>query len=243
MIPIRIAQKCAHNLWLLTESDNEWGGQLLPDKQCILHATTPLIKGTRVLPNHPDGPLYSNMQIATTPFYKEVFQKHPLCDTGHTINVFFHTHPARYNDFAPPSVGDFIAHTLFSNYRNYIQNNQLNTCLVVAHEGIYVYYALTHRFRQFCADVADRWARLKRKTAREKADYEIGELPPRMVQAIKKSLFATLHDTNMDKKHYLAHLNANGFHYEFFPAPFTADVQIIALTQLKFQRNGTRVPF
>jgi hypothetical protein len=33
---------------------------------------------------------------------------------------------------------------------------------------------------------------------------------------------------------YLDALHANGFHYEFFPAPFTHDVEFLALVKAQF---------
>ena len=144
-----LPQQCLKAMHNLTLSRNEWGGQFFPkiqDGRCKLSCDVKLIKGTG-LDEHPDAKFYTGnsktrqVLIAVTPFYKEVFRQFKMCDDDtKSINMFFHTHPLLMGSdvqgrMSPPSLGDIFAHTVLSNSRNYRQNRQLNTTMVMAFEG------------------------------------------------------------------------------------------------------------
>ena len=295
-VPVRLGQECAVSMWTLSLSDKEWGGQLIPKHSgddCILSRGTKLIVGTELVENENDrfylgdNLKQQKVKIAVTPFYKEVFQVHQLCDTGDSVNIFFHSHPLFIDNSIgiplPPSIGDFFAHGLLSNYRNFRENNQLNTAIVSAFEGLYVYFPLPHKFMLFRQQVDELWNALPSKTKHERTEFELGELPQRLVDVVKMETFNTLRsafdsflieysqlvtpesvstigapvlNNSMWKKHdilriptfpygsfaqseecinfirnnsYIRALNLNGFHYEFFPAPYTTDIRFLAL--------------
>jgi hypothetical protein len=195
------------SLWVLSLSKNEWGGQLIPalqqDGTCILSCDQDLIRGTGLESNEDDrfylgGDNESKIMIAVTPFYREVFQVHQLCHSTDTVNLFFHSHPLfllkDIGMLAPPSMGDFFAHALLSNYRNYKQNNQLNTAVVASFEGLYVYFALPHRFDLFKKRVDALWEQLPKKTKTEIHEYSFGELPLRLIDVVKMETFDQLRE-------------------------------------------------
>ena len=209
-VPLTISQKCLQSIWHLTLSENEWGGQLFPaiiDNKCQLSCDVPLIEGTGLQKHKEDvyylgkdAPRAASVRIAVTPLYKEVFQVYPLCDSEHTINMFFHTHPLlsirdadNLGKFAPPSLGDFFAHTILSNYRNYKQNKQLNTCVLMSFEGMYVYSILPHKFREIFKQIELLFKQLFPNPTRVEAmGYEIGEVPMAVVEKVKMDFFNDL---------------------------------------------------
>jgi hypothetical protein len=141
------------------------------------------------------------MQIAVTPFYEEVFQVHPLC-RDRSINCFWHTHPllmmrdptTAVARLAPPSLGDFFAHSVLSNSRNFRQNRQLNTTVLMAFEGLYAYGVLPHKFRK----LMDRADALVTALAASIPPTEletfktVGELPAAARETLKDEVFAEL---------------------------------------------------
>lgn len=305
-VPVELTRQCAVSLWTLTLSQNEWGGQLIPKKKngkCVLTCDQNLIEGTG-LETSSDDRFYkgqdTNAQvlIAVTPFYQEVFEVHALCDSDATVNLFFHSHPLLLMPrgvVSPPSLGDFFAHTLLSNYRNYTENGQLNTAIIASFEGIYIYFALPHRFLKFKQRVEALWAAREKPTQKEQKDFKLGELPDWLVDIVKMETFDELRQgfelflqeysdlvrragpekTSTDgapvlrnkkwsckgcgpdpaelqfpyyqfiqdptyrdfSRHnaYLDTLHRHGFHYEFFPAPFSADMSFLALSKAELK--------
>lgn len=216
-VPLRIGAACLRSLWVLTLGNHEWGGQLRPryeNGRCQLSCRdVTLIKGTGLAP-HADAKHYqgqdtddgdagtADVLVAVTPLYDEVFQTFPLCqDRRRTVNAFFHTHPLHMvavdgvGVFAPPSVGDVFAHVLLSNFRNVTQHGQLNTCLLMAYEGLYVYTIMPHAF----ASVAERiravvaaWRQTHALSSEEEALLRLGELPAPVIEILKADVFGRL---------------------------------------------------
>ncbi|NDC10045.1 MAG: hypothetical protein EBZ75_12035, partial [Oxalobacteraceae bacterium] len=163
-----------------------------------------LIKGTG-LSVHPDAKFYTGntgqeqqVQIAVTPFYEEVFQVFPMCDGTATINMFFHTHPlmmrGNTGQVSPPSLGDVFAHSVLSNSRNFRQNRQLNTTMVMAFEGLYVYSILPHKFRQIMDRIDRLVAAYTGWTDGERELWTVGEAPGSVVNVIKMEIFDELRE-------------------------------------------------
>ena len=131
------------SLHRLTLSSNEFGGRLVPVSnggECILQPDESIIQGTRMATD-PQG-RYTTMQ--SVPFHREIYDWSPLCDDTTTrVNVIWHTHPCHVVDgvvrLAPPSVDDFTAHAILGNLRQKAVNGVINTYVVVAREGYYVY--------------------------------------------------------------------------------------------------------
>ena len=203
-----IKAECLRAMHNLTLSTNEWGGQLRPkldaDGRCTLSCDIELIEGTG-LNKHKDDRFYkgdrsdSQVLIAVTPFYTEVFQQYRMCDRDGTINMFFHTHPlmlasSEQGRLSPPSLGDLFAHSILSNSRNYRQNKQLNTTMVMAFEGLYVYYVLPHKFRKAMDRIDELAAAYEGWTEDERAMWKLGEAPGHVVEIIKKEVFDELRD-------------------------------------------------
>lgn len=196
--------RAMHNLTLAT---NEWGGTYFPkiiDGVCKLSCDVKLIKGTG-LDSHPDAKFYTGddkqrrVLIAVTPFYREVFQTQQMCDGSGSINVFWHTHPLMLGSdetarLSPPSLGDIFAHTVLSNSRNYRQNRQINTTMVMAFEGLYVYSIVPHKFREVMDDIDALIEKYDGWTASERKMWEVGEAPKWVVEQIKDKIFRQLRD-------------------------------------------------
>lgn len=209
-VPLHISKKCLDAMWYLTLNKNEWGGQLIPKQkqgQCQLDCSNiKLVKGTG-LNYHTDEKFYTGndnsraVQIAVTPLYQEVFQKYPLCKTAHCVNMFFHTHPLLLTrdmpahdhtaQFSPPSAGDIFAHTVLSNYRNWKENNQINTPIVMAFEGMYMYTIMPIKFCAVVHHIESLLAE-KKLSAAEQKDAAIGELPQHVIDIIKQEIFDEL---------------------------------------------------
>lgn len=212
-VPLHISKKCLDAMWYLTFNTNEWGGQLVPtfkNGQCQLDChNIELVKGTG-LDHHTDEKYYKGengtfgeIQIAVTPLYHQVFQKFPLCDTDQHVNMFFHTHPLlmgrvlkshdHIGQFSPPSSGDIFAHTVLSNYRNWKENKQMNTPIVMAFEGMYMYTILPHKFYTLVQRIEQVLAELDDElTEDEVEDAAIGELPQRVIDVLKQEIFDEL---------------------------------------------------
>ena len=211
---VRIPRPCLLGMWSLTVDHREWGGQLLPagspggscDGVKRVGCRVDLIEGSGAADNHPDAALYRGegagpMQVAVTPFYEEVFQVHPVC-RQRSINCFWHTHPllmlrsatTEAGRLGPPSLGDFFAHSVLSNGRNFRQHRQLNTTVMMAFEGLYIYGVLAHKFRQ----LMDRAEALVRELGAEidpaeRRDYDtVGELPAAPRDRLKREVFDEL---------------------------------------------------
>lgn len=208
-VPLVLPARCARSMWVLTLSHNEWGGQfrpmVQPDGACRLECNNvKLIKGTG-LEKHPDADKYSQTQevrIASTPFtVEQVSMTFPVCASGATVNFFWHTHPALMlrnettglGKFGPPSNGDFVAHTILANYRNWKQNQQLNTTLVMAFEGAYVYTVLPHKFREVVDKIDAHVDAIQHTlTPEERETAQKGTPPSVVLESIRKELFAEI---------------------------------------------------
>jgi hypothetical protein len=204
MVALRITKSCLRSIHTLTLSGNEWGGSIRPaveQGRCVLSCeSVRLIQGTG-LGAHRDRRHYAAgggdenaVLIASTPLDSEVHQVMPVCDTGDHVNVFFHTHPlhlAAVNGpamFAPPSIGDIFAHVVLSNYRNFTQHGQVNTCMVMAFEGLYVYGMAPEAFAQMYRRMraaAEQWPC-------SAAQLASGDLPLALIERFKTDVFGHL---------------------------------------------------
>lgn len=299
---------CLRAMHNLTLSTNEWGGQFQPriqDGRCALSCDdVKLIEGTGLAP-HSDDKFYkgdrkdTRVLIAVTPFYREVFQKSPMCDGSGSINMFFHTHPLVMGSYtqgrlSPPSLGDLFAHSILSNSRNYRQNRQLNTCMVMAFEGLYIYYVLPHRFRQAMDMIDELIAQYRGWTPEEREMWKVGEAPGWVVERVKQHVFDELregthrfseklrehvaeHPAAFDiegapivkdalwdckacdqpaldfgmarhlgseslvsfakENPLLEHMHSKGFGYDFYPAPYDADLTFLAWHTARMVNN------
>ena len=200
--------QCLERMRNLCLSDREFGGRFEPSMSsgsCKLDCrNVKLVHGTSLQDDNPDAALYTGqspdvtVRIAVTPLYKEVFSTSLLCQSDDKVNMFFHTHPLLMDEsgigyIAPPSIGDFFAHGLLSNVRNYRQNGVINMPVVMAREGLYCYNILAGRF----ADELDEIDRLIEKhahnlTTAERDNLRIGELPLVIIDELKQRIFDDL---------------------------------------------------
>lgn len=181
----------------------------LVDGRCELSCdSVKLIRGTELAPHadakhylNADGAAESDVQVAVTPFYKEVFQTFKACNSGKTVNTFFHTHPLHAASvdgnalLSPPSVGDVVSHLLLSNICNFKRNQQMNTCLLMSFEGLYVYSILPNQFCRMYQAVC----KLVEGTKLNKDDQALwarGEVPLQLIEVIKSSVFPRLQGSN-----------------------------------------------
>lgn len=146
----------------LTLSDSEYGGRLVPKRVggvCVLECETHLIQGTGVKKVTGDdaknysGGASSSVKLLSTPFtHREIINSVELCTRpGDHANIFWHSHPVSVCTISPPSLGDFAAHAVLGNLRNWDQQRQINTSIIVAFEGIYEYGITEERFKDFVA--------------------------------------------------------------------------------------------
>lgn len=208
-VSVTFPQQCLEKMRDLCLSDREFGGQFHPSKKtgsCKLDCDgVELIRGTILQDNNDDARHYQGdkkdvrVRIAVTPLYEEVFNVSPLCDSGLSINMFSHTHPlllveeARVGQLSPPSIGDFFAHGLLSNYRNWKENGVINVPILVSREGFYFYSILPSRFAQEVENIEsmirDEWDYLDEE---QRKNTTIGELPLVIVENLKMRVFAEL---------------------------------------------------
>lgn len=199
-VSISLSAECLDRLRDLCLSNREYGGRLNNDS-CEFGCTNlNLVEGTALQANHADAGFYaSEVQIAATPLYQEVFSVSSVCDSPHQVNIFFHTHPLflwrgqTVGRVAPPSVGDFVAHGLLANYRNHKTNNVINTPLLIAREGLYYYNITPAQFAREMA-VIERLVDHHRPSlsSRETEDLKVGELPMVIVDALKTRVHTQL---------------------------------------------------
>lgn len=211
--PLLLPAKCATSMWMLTLSGIEWGGQFKPEKVdgvCQLACDgVDLIRGTG-LEDHPDARLYAGdsnrkVRIASTPFYHEVSRVFPLCDSGVSVNMFFHTHPllmlrnakTQLARCGPPSIGDHVAHNILANYRNWKENKQVNTTVVMAFEGMYMYTVLPHKFMRVVVRIAA-LVKACQMTASEQKLADKGQPPMSVMKQIKAEVFDELRDGGLE---------------------------------------------
>lgn len=210
---LNIPKKCIHSVWLLTCSNKEYGGQFNPQKnkfsKCELGCDIKLIQGTG-FETKSDVKFYNakgtakTVQIASTPFYEEVFKVYPMCSSKESINMIFHTHPIHLMKsknnigmFAPPSLGDIFAHTVLSNMRNFKQNKQLNTTIVISFEGLYVYSITPSRFNQLLLKTEADVGMSTNISDNEKENWKtIGECPFEVMEQLKEDIFNELREGN-----------------------------------------------
>lgn len=153
---------------------------------CTAGCNVEIIEGTKLLADHEDAKLYGDVQIAVTPIDEnDVTQKNKSC--GWPVNIVAHTHPEfiqgasqSYALLSPPSLGDLFAHAILANYRNYKENGCINTFLVFAAEGVYMYGVTPTRFRevahQFEAEAEADMAGLPANHPTRR-DFAVGNLP------------------------------------------------------------------
>jgi len=215
--PLTIPLGCLRAMRGLTLSGREWGGRLVPkqnaDGSCQLSCDITLIKGTGLETDNPDARYYIGdgeanknkaVAIASTPLYEEVFSQARLCKGKKTVNLFFHTHPLHLlstDDLAvpvPPSMGDIFAHCVLAMHRNYMENKQLNTMLVMGFEGLYVYGVYPHRFRQDLEhiDALSRAWLTKNPGKQGRKALARGELPAEITDVLKGKVFDALRNAN-----------------------------------------------
>lgn len=197
---LRLPVETLRTMWVLTLSANEWGGRLQPrvqDGVCVLSVQdTALIRGTS-LEVHADAAHYSGndprtvVRVASTPFDAEVRGYMPMCDSPATINMIFHSHAlhmGRSAVLAPPSMGDYFAHCILSNFCNATLHGQLNTTVVMAYEGLYVYTITPEAYGRYAARIRALMDG-RAQTALERARYAKGELPHDVVELLKAEFF------------------------------------------------------
>jgi len=163
-VAVTIPHACLQSLWALTLSENEWAGRLVLDRNCQAGCNVDLIEGG-VLEDVTDRrkSLYQGKDSADDPKPARIasvripsteYTKLDVCTAG-SANVLFHTHPlllvrdahTRVARIALPSIGDIFVNCVFGNILNYERTNHINCNVVVAFEGIYVYFILPHKFR------------------------------------------------------------------------------------------------
>lgn len=207
-VDVTFPAKCLERMRQLCLSDREYGGRFEPDMSsgsCKIGCQgVKLVRGTPLQDDNPDAALYAGqatdvtVRIAVTPLYYEVFSTSTLCQSSHRMNMFFHTHPLLMDEsnvghIAPPSIGDFFAHGLLANYRNYTGNGVINMPVVMAREGLYYYNILAERFARELFEIQ----RLVDKhyyglTTAERENLKVGELPVVVVDELKQRIFAEM---------------------------------------------------
>ena len=199
----------------LTLSKQEFGGQIVPKMsptgECRLECKTRLIEGTGMDADDQDVRFYAragdkkgDVMVASTPFYREVFDLSNVClGDSLTCNIFFHTHGllmygGKRARLSPPSIGDFVAHCFLGNLRNAKENKgQRNTMVVAAFEGVYVYDVTDEAFAALCKRVEEIEAKYPAAVAQQmKRDPK--ELAPPVLEEIKEALFDELTDFNAE---------------------------------------------
>ena len=198
MLPL--SPECLGRIRALTLSKREFGFQLVPrvDKsgRCVVECLTRLIQGTEMSADDPDVALYGDdVEVASTPFYREVFDVANVCETPTKANIFAHTHQVGHP--APPSLGDFAAHAFLGNLRQQKENQGviLNTHYVVAFEGIYEYNITEAKFRELLGILRQIEARYPKEVVAQKA-MDPKELADVVMEEIKRYITAELDPYN-----------------------------------------------
>lgn len=185
-----LSPECLGRMRSLTLSKREFGFRLIPREdgqgRCTIECDTNLIQGTELSDTDPDIKLYNdNVVVASTPFYREIFAVENVCAMPHKANIFAHTH--QVGQPAPPSIGDFAAHSFLGNWRQQQENQGvvLNTQFVVAFEGIYAYNITQEKFQSLLREVARIEAKYPREVAAQRA-LDSKELAEIVVDEIKQ---------------------------------------------------------
>ena len=253
--PYYLTVAILQHLWSLCNKDVECGGQLtyVVDQagQCVLKATHVFSKTGRK---------------ASVPFDQRLIAQNTADCNGSTKNVLYHTHPLsvvvpkdkHFGRYAPPSVSDFFAHGVLGNYRNWKENKHLNTYVVMAIEGLYVYNILQAKFDEITTHINHLFME-KQRTVSEVTNFKKGQLPTDVIHAMKREHYRNVtdgylqyvrdmnricvgdlylldsgdfFDTMQTDGDFIQHnayqdtLNAHGFRYQFYPAPFLNDIMV-----------------
>jgi hypothetical protein len=173
---VHLPATCLRDLWWLTLSDREVGGQIHPRETtvaghtaCPLSCDVELIEGT-VLEEKPDSDtldLYegkdrpaskNTIRMATTTFRESHYVTAGSCPAAPQtrVNLVFHTHPllmvrdpiTHMARIALPSLGDIYAHGVVSQLVHAEQHGRLNGLMVVAFEGLYVFNITPRKFAE-----------------------------------------------------------------------------------------------
>lgn len=174
----------------------EVGGHIVPsaaDGACSLKRSAKIIVGTGVEEiGGADAANYSGnsqktVRLLSTPFTaKDMTISLEMCGKpGAFCNIIWHAHPLLIGATSPPSLGDIAAHCVLGNLRNWAQQGQINTQVIVAFEGLYEYNVTEPRFRELVADT-DRL--MKGKPWRKK------DLPSDVAAELRRRVFDELRD-------------------------------------------------
>lgn len=164
-VPVVISHACLQSLWTLTLSENEWAGRLVLDRNCQAGCNVDLIEGG-VLEDVTDRrkSLYRGndsaddskpVRVASVIIPNKEFTKLDACVAG-SANILFHTHPlllvrdihTHVARIALPSMGDIFVNCVFGNILNYERTGHVNCNVVIAFEGVYVYFILPYKFQR-----------------------------------------------------------------------------------------------
>jgi hypothetical protein len=228
-VPLTIGATDSARLRALTLASAEFGGRLVPQTdpttgECVLACHTRLIHGTGMREASVDesrrygGGGNNSVAVASTPFHSEVWQSSQLCTLPKRCNVFWHTHPLLPVDtvlppvarLSPPSIGDYCSHAFLGNLRNWKQQQQPNTMVVVAFEGVYEYNITPRKFRE-----------LRRVVSRALGGApEKLELPTAVIEMVREHVFDELRDAFIDfSTDSAARARADPAHYSIAGAP------------------------
>lgn len=196
---IALTDESLARLRTFTLSLQEFGGTMNPtnvDGMCCLEISTYIIKGTgaeRVVGK--DAANYSGRAaqavfILSTPFgLKEIVRTVGMCfNPKERFNIIWHTHPVSVSKLSPPSMGDFAAHAVLGNLRNWGSNKTINTHVIVAFEGIYEYNITEEKFAEYVELV---------NTEMKGAPWHKRDLPTRLSDKLREELFNKLRDGYM----------------------------------------------
>lgn len=246
-VPAIISLECLEKMWELTKESIEWGGRLLPSHpaghaSCKVELGKELVEGTAISDSSEESEKRGKpMKSASTPLHTEVLSSAPSCQRGILTNLFFHTHPKGKAPISPPSASDFAAHTVLGNLTNWRRHRQLNTALMMHHDGLYVYGI---KFKTL-----QKWLERQDRMTAEKGDYAVeqmkrtGEAPfdvmLRIKQEVEESIYEgydlleTTKNITPTNNPLLPVLHKNGFWYDFYAAPFTDDLEIASAGRIQ----------
>lgn len=173
---VHLPATCLRDLWWLTLSDREVGGQIHPRATtnngaatCPLSCDVELFEGS-ALQETPDAAnldLYEGkdrpaakrtVRMATTEFPVASYVTAGTCPDAPRarVNLLFHTHPllmvrdpnTLVARIALPSLGDIFAHAAASQLLHAERHGRLNGLMVMAFEGLYVFNVTPRKFAQ-----------------------------------------------------------------------------------------------
>jgi hypothetical protein len=194
-------------------AQTEFGGHFVAvagkKGKCHLRAEVALIQGTalkkmrgKVAQNYTDG-AESEVLIASLPFTaKNVARAQRSCRVNERGTFFWHSHPLHIALQSPPSMGDFAAHCVLGNLRNYAENKLVGSMFIVAYEGIYEYGITEERFKKELAYVKKVEARYP------SAGYDVHLT---VASTLRDRVFDSLRDANQAFYKELARLIPNTY--------------------------------